>query len=211
MIHRVTRILVGSYISSIGSPDFVIGYFHFCSFRMIAINELNYFLNVAIFWVIAPRSPYLNWSIGGTYHLRLHDKKSADQDTNLQRLLSAFWLYLSSQTGRFIFFWPPECTFLLKPALARSYPLLAFHSFALRARRGRAASQLERLKPLTLTLQTLYSWYPGLLAYSAWRPAARWFLALLIFSLVDRGDTFLLNVDPHADFTALYPRGWRHS
>jgi hypothetical protein len=45
--------------------------------------------------------------------------------------------------------------------------------------------------------------------------ARRWlghrFLARLIFDPEDADDTFLRNVDSHADYTALYPRRWQLS
>jgi hypothetical protein len=43
------------------------------------------------------------------------------------------------------------------------------------------------------------------------QPAARWFLAGLIFDPEDGGDTFHRNVGPHTDYTALYPRRGQHS
>jgi hypothetical protein len=36
-------------------------------------------------------------------------------------------------------------------------------------------------------------------------PAARWFLARLIFDPEDGSDTFFRNVGSHTDYTALYP------
>jgi hypothetical protein len=36
-------------------------------------------MKVAIFWDIAPCSPYVNRSFGGTFHLHLHGRKSAEQ------------------------------------------------------------------------------------------------------------------------------------
>jgi hypothetical protein len=43
-------------------------------------------MNVAIFWDIAPCSPYVNRCFGGTYHLRLQDRKSAEQETSVQQV-----------------------------------------------------------------------------------------------------------------------------
>jgi hypothetical protein len=42
-------------------------------------------MNVAIFWDIAPCSPYVNQRFGGTYHLYLQGKKSAEQETSVQQ------------------------------------------------------------------------------------------------------------------------------
>jgi hypothetical protein len=43
-------------------------------------------MNVAIFWAIAPCSAYVNKRFGGTYHLHLQGRKSAEQETSLQQL-----------------------------------------------------------------------------------------------------------------------------
>jgi hypothetical protein len=40
--------------------------------------------------------------------------------------------------------------------------------------------------------------------------AARWFRAWPIFYPEDGSDTFLRNVDSHADYTELHPRRWPH-
>jgi hypothetical protein len=37
--------------------------------------------NVAIFWDIAPCTPYVNRRFGGTYHLHLQGRKSTEQDS----------------------------------------------------------------------------------------------------------------------------------
>jgi hypothetical protein len=42
-------------------------------------------------------------------------------------------------------------------------------------------------------------------------PAARWFLARLIFDPEDGGDAAFRNVGSHTDCTALHPRRWQYS
>jgi hypothetical protein len=39
-------------------------------------------MKIATFWVIAPCSPYMNRSFGGTYRLHLQGRKSAKQETS---------------------------------------------------------------------------------------------------------------------------------
>jgi hypothetical protein len=41
-------------------------------------------LNVALFWDIAPCSPYVNRLFRGTYHLHLHGRKLGEQETSVQ-------------------------------------------------------------------------------------------------------------------------------
>jgi hypothetical protein len=41
-------------------------------------------MNVAIFWDIQSCSPYVNRRFGGTFHLHLQGRKSAEQDTSVQ-------------------------------------------------------------------------------------------------------------------------------
>jgi hypothetical protein len=41
-------------------------------------------MNVAIFWDIAPCSPYVKRCFGGTYHFLLQGRKSAKQETSVQ-------------------------------------------------------------------------------------------------------------------------------
>jgi hypothetical protein len=40
-------------------------------------------VNVAVFWEIAPCSLYVNRCFGGTYHVYLNGRKSAEQETGL--------------------------------------------------------------------------------------------------------------------------------
>jgi hypothetical protein len=42
--------------------------------------------NVVIFWDIAPCSQYVNRRFEGTYHLRLQDRKSDEQETTVQQV-----------------------------------------------------------------------------------------------------------------------------
>jgi hypothetical protein len=44
------------------------------------------FMNVAIFWDLAPCSPYVNRRFGGTYHLHLQGRKSLRQETSDQQV-----------------------------------------------------------------------------------------------------------------------------
>jgi hypothetical protein len=39
--------------------------------------------NVIVFWDISPCSPYVNRRFGGTYHLHLQGRKSAEQETSV--------------------------------------------------------------------------------------------------------------------------------
>jgi hypothetical protein len=41
---------------------------------------------IAIFWHIAPSGLYMNQRFGGTYHLRLQDRKSAEQETSMPQV-----------------------------------------------------------------------------------------------------------------------------
>jgi hypothetical protein len=43
-------------------------------------------INVAIFWDIAPYSPYVTRRFGGTYQLRLQGRKSGEQESSVQQV-----------------------------------------------------------------------------------------------------------------------------
>jgi hypothetical protein len=42
-------------------------------------------MNPAIFWDIAPFSPYVNQCFGGTYHFHLQGRKSAEHETSVHQ------------------------------------------------------------------------------------------------------------------------------
>jgi hypothetical protein len=44
-------------------------------------------MNVAIIWDIAPRSPRVNRSFGGTYHLHLHGRTTTELETSVQQVV----------------------------------------------------------------------------------------------------------------------------
>jgi hypothetical protein len=46
-------------------------------------------MNTAFFWDIAPCNPYVNQRFEETYHLHLHGRKSAEQETSLQQVGSS--------------------------------------------------------------------------------------------------------------------------
>jgi hypothetical protein len=50
--------------------------------------------DVAIYWGIAPCSPYVNDRFGGTYHLHLQGRKSAQQETSVQQVTGWFLVRL---------------------------------------------------------------------------------------------------------------------
>jgi hypothetical protein len=47
-------------------------------------------MNAAIFWDIAPCSPYVERRFRGTYHLHLQGKELAEQGTSLQQAIKAY-------------------------------------------------------------------------------------------------------------------------
>jgi hypothetical protein len=48
-------------------------------FEVLSVEVMKVF----IFWNITPYSPYMNDRFGGTYHLCLQGKKSAEKDRNV--------------------------------------------------------------------------------------------------------------------------------
>jgi hypothetical protein len=57
-------------------------------------------MNVAIIWGIASCSPYVNRHFGGKYHLHLHGRKSAEQETS--KLQVAGHIFVFSPTSKHI-------------------------------------------------------------------------------------------------------------
>jgi hypothetical protein len=53
-------------------------------------------MNAAIFWDIAQCNPYVNRLFGGTYHLHIQGRKSAEQETRAQQVVR---LIPSSETS----------------------------------------------------------------------------------------------------------------
>jgi hypothetical protein len=49
----------------------------------VGIEQTTYWKNFAIYWDIAPCSTYVNRRFGGKYHLYLHGRKSAEQETSV--------------------------------------------------------------------------------------------------------------------------------
>jgi hypothetical protein len=69
---------------------------------------LSMWYDVAIFWDIAPSTPYVNRRFGGTYHLHLQGRKSAEQETSMQQVagqnfLPWRWRWCSPTKRRFTY------------------------------------------------------------------------------------------------------------
>jgi hypothetical protein len=54
-------------------------------------------MNVAIFWDIAPCSPYVDRRFGGTYYLHLQGQKAAKQKTSVQQVVRLVLWFLTRQ------------------------------------------------------------------------------------------------------------------
>jgi hypothetical protein len=75
-------------------------------------------LKIAIFWDIAPCSPYMNRRFGGTYHFHLQGRKSAEQETSVRvggRFMYGLHGAISHKTADFI-----------TTAVRTSYPTFLF-------------------------------------------------------------------------------------
>jgi hypothetical protein len=85
-------------------------------------EESSWSLNVAIFWDVAPCSPYVNWRFVGTYNLHLQGRKSAELENSAQlvaRLSQNMATFKTSAVRTSNLAWSPEVTYRGLEFLAR--------------------------------------------------------------------------------------------
>jgi hypothetical protein len=55
-----------------------------CSYYLRVEALADVVIYVAIFWDVAPCSPYMNWCFGRAYNPHLHGRKSSEQETSVK-------------------------------------------------------------------------------------------------------------------------------